>query len=115
MRVELIEREIELAEFEGTTFDIYLNIESFNIWAKGNINGVPSEIQYRVRRFMEDEFKDSSKNSKANIDWLIKNYRHEYLKSRLGRYTEADEVSIGDIFMYGHFDKIGGVISHTKK
>ena len=36
---------------------------------------------------------------------IEKKYRYEILKSRLGKVTADDEVSLGDIFMYGKFNK----------
>ena len=107
----LIESDIELRGFEGEdNFNIYLCEETLNIWAKGKIKGKSCEIQFRVKEFYGGEFKDDSKNNKATIERLKVDYRYEYLTSRLGRYTKDDEVSIGDIFMYGHYEKIGHIV-----
>jgi len=103
---ELIESGIELIDFEDCIFNIYLCHETLNIWAKECCdNG--REIQHRIKRFTEDEFTDLYKNNKANIEIAINLNKHKYLTYRLGRYTKDDEVTIGDIFMFGDYEPIG--------
>lgn len=110
-KLELIETEIELKYIDtDNVFNIYLCKETLNIFAKEITEEKPRTLQFRVIQILKDEYTNVYKNNKANLDYLMSFYRHEYLTYRLGKYTSEDEVTIGDVFMYGHFQRIGGVL-----
>jgi len=103
---ELIESEVEIQGYGDRVFNLYLNNETLNIWAR-EIGGENKSFQFRVRDFIsDDEFKDLYRNNKANIECGMNSYKHEYLSYRLSIITEDDEVRIGDMFMFGHYDQI---------
>jgi hypothetical protein len=109
-KIELIESEIEVADFEDCIFNIYLCHNTLNILAKECCeNG--RHLEFKVSNFVDEGFTDLYKNNKSNLDYAMKFYKHEYLTYRLGRYTKDDEVSIGDVFMFGHYELLNKCLS----
>jgi hypothetical protein len=110
---ELIRTEVKIKEYGDRIFNLYLNNQTLNIWArechKVTIKGKVrcQSFQFRVRDFIsDDEFKDLYRNNKANIECGLQYYKHEYLTSRLESHAKDEEVSIADMFMFGHYDQI---------
>lgn len=87
--MELILTDIELN-------DNLINDNTFDIWYQDNVFVAIENI--KGGRTFRYELTDT-------IDNIISNHRDEILTYRLGRYSKRDEVSIGDIFMYGKFVK----------
>lgn len=83
--------EIELNEIncEGMLFDIYFDSETETFTAK-DINGT-MVLQYKLD---------------GDEEQIAQEHREEILTYRLGRFTNEDVVDIGDIFMYGKFNKL---------
>jgi len=85
--MELILTDIELN-------DNLTNENTFDVWYKDNIFVAIENVKGgRTFRYQLTN----------TLDYISNNHRDEILSYRLGRYTKDDEVSIGDVFMFGKF------------
>lgn len=90
--MELILRGIELNEV-GINDDMLFNVH----------------YDAKIKRFVATHI-DSSLQLEYDLigdaEQIAQEHREEILTYRLGRFTNEDVVDIGDIFMYGKFNKL---------
>jgi hypothetical protein len=91
--MHLILEDIELNQAranEGSTFNVYLKYKS-----------APNPIYIAVENNGTQRF---TYELSGNHKIIAKNFRKVILKYRLGKFTDEDKVTLGDIFMYAKFN-----------